>query len=93
MLVSDQRKQTKDPFGPWMESTLSSKAILFLAFQIVQEMQKGLAFQSFLCFLPTKVPFQPKSVALTEKGSTHDTPKRVNNISHKALVFTQWRRM
>ena len=33
----------------------------------------------FFLFLPTKEPYHPNEVTLTEKGSTHDTPKRENN--------------
>ena len=34
-LVFDQRKQTKELFSFWMKSMSFSKAILFLAFQII----------------------------------------------------------
>ena len=35
--VSNQRKQTKELLSLWMESTSSSNAILFRAFQIVKK--------------------------------------------------------
>ena len=91
ILVSNQSKYTKEPFSLWMDSMLSLKAILFLAFQTVQKMHQGPTLQTFLRFLPTKDPFQLKRVSLTEEGNTHETPKRVKNISYKPLVFTQWR--
>lgn len=53
-----------------MDSTSSSKAILFFVFQIVQKMHKGLALQIVLCFLPIKDSFHPKRISLTEEGNT-----------------------
>ena len=93
ILASEQRKQTKDPFSLWMESMLSSKAILFIVFQTVQKRHKRPTLQTFLCFLPTNEPFQPKSIALTKEGSTQDTPKRVKKTSYKTLIFTHRRSM
>ena len=74
ILVSDHNKYTKEPFSLWMDSTSSSKAILFLAFQIVQKMHKGPTLQTFLCFLPTKDPFQLIRISLTKEENTHETP-------------------
>ena len=54
-----------------MDSTSSSNAILFLTFQTVQKIHKGSALQTSFLFFPTKDPFQPKSIILTEAGSTH----------------------
>ena len=92
-LVFDQRKQTKELFSLWMKSMSSSKAILFLAFQIIQKMHKGPTLYTSFLFFPTNDPSQPKSVALTEDGNTQCTPKIVKNISYEALVLTHWRRM
>ena len=68
--ASDQKRQTKEFFRLWIENSSLSKAILFLAFQIVQNKHKGSALQTFLFFLPTNEPCQPKSVSLTNEGST-----------------------
>ena len=53
-----------------MDKTLSSKVILFLAFQTDQKMHKGPVFQTVLRFLPTKDPFHFMGVSLTEEGNT-----------------------
>ena len=91
-LDSDQSTYTKKAFNFCKDNTPSSKAILFLAFQTDQNKHKGLAFQTTLHILPTKVPFHPKRVSLTEKGNTHYTLNKVNNNFHTSLVFSQWRR-
>ena len=88
-LVSDQSELRKEVFSLWMDNTSSSKAILFLIFQTVQKMQRGPAVETVLHFFPTKKQFQPNKVSLIEDRNTQDTTKRVKNISHNALVFSQ----
>ena len=68
-LDSVQSKYTKKDFSFYMDSTPSSKAILFLVFQTNQNKHKGPTFQIALRFLPTKAPFRPKRVSLTEEGN------------------------
>ena len=86
---SNQRKQTKSLFNIWKENISLSNAILFLAFQTVQNKHKGLAFQTFLCFLSTKESCHPSKGSLTNEDSIQDTPKSVKSSSH--LVYSQWR--
>ena len=59
-----------------MDSTPSSKAILFLTFQMTQNKHNGPTCHATVLFLPTKVPLHPKRVSFTEKGKTQDTPKK-----------------
>ena len=72
-LDSDQSKNTKNAFSFCKNTHPSSKAILFFAFQIDQNKHKGPVFQTALRFLPTKAPFHPKRVSLTEAGNTQYT--------------------
>ena len=74
-----------------MDSTPSSKTILFLAFQTDQNKHNGPTFQTVLHFLPTKDPFQPKRVSLTKEGITQDTANKVKNSFHTSILFSQWR--
>ena len=53
-------------------------------------MQGEPSLQTVLRFFPTKNPFQPKRVSLTEEGNTQDTPTKVKIISHNALMSSQW---
>ena len=53
-----------------MDNTLSSKAILFLAFQMTQNKHNGPTCHTAFLFLPTKEPLHPKRVSFTEKGNT-----------------------
>ena len=78
-LVQDQKLHKKEFFILWIESSSSSKAILFLFFHTAQKRQKGASIQAFLRFLPMKDPCQPSRVSLTENGRTQVTPKRANN--------------
>lgn len=57
--VSDQRRETEELFRLWIESSSPSKAILFLAFHIVQNKRKRPILKTFLSFLPTNEPCQP----------------------------------
>ena len=66
-LVSDQSKYTKEAFSLWMDSTLSSKAILFLAFQMTQNKHNGPTCHTTFLFLPTKEPLHPKRVSFYRK--------------------------
>ena len=66
----DQSKHTKNAFSFCMDSTPPSKAILFLVFQTDQNKHNKPAFQTALCFLPTKHPFHPKRASLTEDENT-----------------------
>ena len=59
-----------------MDNTLSSKAILFFAFQMAQNKHNGLTCHTTFLFLPTKEPFHPKKVSFIENGNTQDTPKK-----------------
>ena len=71
-----------------MDSTYSSKVTLFPTFQTDQNKHKRFASQTVLRFLPTKDPFHPKRVSLTEEGNTQDTPNKVKNNFHTSLVFS-----
>ena len=53
-----------------MDSTQSSKAILFLAFQMTQNKHNGPTYHTAFLFLPTKEPLHPKKVSFTEEGNT-----------------------
>ena len=53
-----------------MDSTPSSKAIEFLAFQITQNKHNGPISHTTFLFLPTKEPLQPMRVSLTESEKT-----------------------
>ena len=75
-----------------MDNTLSSKAILFLTFQMDQNKHNGLACQTTLRFLPTKDPLHPKRVSFTEEGNTQDTPNNEKSNIHTSLIFSQWRK-
>ena len=59
-----------------MDSTQSSKTIVFLAFQMTQNKHNGPTCHATFLFLPTKEPLQPKRVSFTEKRKTQDTPKK-----------------
>ena len=91
-LASDWKERIKEYFSLCIDNISSLNANLFLTFQTVQKMWRGVALHTFLRFLPTKEPCQLRSVSLTEKGNTQDTPNKVNSKSHKTLVFEQCRR-
>ena len=59
-----------------MDSTPSSKAIEFLAFQITQNKHNSPISHVTFLFLPTKEPLQPIRVSLTDYGKTQETPKK-----------------
>ena len=88
----DQRKQTKELFKLWIKSSSSSKAILFLVFQTIQNKHNGPPLHTFLRFLSTNEPCHRNRVSLTDDGNIQDTPKTAKSNSHKTLVFTQWTR-
>ena len=48
-----------------MDNILSSKAILFLAFQMTQNKQNGPTCHTAFLFLPTKEPLHPERVSFT----------------------------
>ena len=54
----------------WSFLSTSSKALLFLSFQMVHNKQRGATFQAFSLFLPTKEPCHPKRFLLTEECIT-----------------------
>ena len=83
----NQRKKTKKLLSLWIDSTSSSNAILFLAFQIVQKIHKGSALQTSFLFFPTNGPSQSKSFALTMADSTHCTPKKRKTTLIKSLSW------
>ena len=91
-LASAQKVRIKECFSLWIDNDSSLKANLFLAFQTVQKMWRGVALHAFLRFLPRKKPFQLRRVSLTEEGKTQDTPNKAKRRSHNALVLEQWRR-
>ena len=91
-LASDWKERIKEYFSLCIDNISSLNANLFLTFQTVQKMWRGVALHTFLRFLPTKEPCQLRRVSLTEKGNTQDTPNKVNSKSHKTLVFEQCRR-
>ena len=73
ILVSNKKKkQTKDPFNLWMESTLSLKAILFLTFQIVKKMHRGLFSKLSCTFYPQGTHSNPKELPKPKK----EAPKK-----------------
>ena len=73
-----------------MDNTLSSKAILFLTFQMTQNKRNGPSCHTFFLFVPTKEPLHPKRVSFTEEGNTQVTPNKERSNIH--TVFSQWRR-
>ena len=70
-----------------MDSPQSSKAIEFLAFQITQNKHNGPNCHATFLFFPTKDPLHPKKVSLTERGKTHETPKKEKNTIHPERGF------
>ena len=75
-----------------MDSTPSSKAIEFLAFQITQNKHNGPICHATFLFLPTKESLRPMRVSFTECGKTQETPKKERSNVHTSLVLSQWRR-
>ena len=65
-LVFDHSKYIKEAFNLWMDNTLSSKAILFLAFQMTQNKYNDPTCHIVFLFLPTKEPLHPKKVSFAE---------------------------
>ena len=63
-----------------------------LSFQIVQNKHKRAAHHTFFRFLPTKESCYPKSISLTDEGSTQCTLKRGKKC-YNTIVLTQWIRM
>ena len=61
-----QRLQTKEFFNLFIDSSSLSKAILFLSFHTAQKIHEGVAFHTFLRFLPILKPLHPLRVSLTE---------------------------
>ena len=89
-LDSDHRKQTKSLFSLWKENTSLSNTILFLAFQTFQNKHKGLALQTFICFLPTKEPCRPNNVSLIDEESTQnigEASEAIFSIVYASSVF------
>ena len=86
-LVFNQSEKTKEAFSLCKDSTPSSKATLFLAFQTDQNKHRRRTFHTILPFLPTQAPSQPKKVSITEEGKTQHTPNRIKNSFHTSLVF------
>ena len=76
----------------WSFLSTSSKALLFLSFQIVHIRQRGTVFHAFSLFLPTKDPYHPTRFLFTEECITHCTPKREKVRYHNILAFSQNRR-
>ena len=75
-LVSDHSKYTKEAFNLWMDNTLSSKAILFLAFQMDQNKYNGPACHTALRFLPTRTPSTLRGFPLLKR----ETPKTLQTM-------------
>ena len=75
-LVSDQRRFTKKILSFCIDRTSFPKTTSFLAFQTIQKMQSGHAFQTNLQPFLTKEPFHPK----LREGSPkrHQREKRAN---------------
>ena len=85
-LVSNQSKYTKEAFSLWMDSTLSSKAILFLVFHIDQNKHKGPTFQTALRFLPTKDLIQKGFPNRGRKHPRH-SKQRKGQLPHFLCLF------
>ena len=88
-LDQDHKLLTKEYFILWIERSSFSKATLFLSLQTIQKWHKGAALQTFTSFLPTSCPYHPRRISFIDEGSTHSTPKRLNNKSHKILALVQ----
>ena len=90
----DQSKYTKNAFSFCKDSTPSSKAIMFLTFQNDQNKHKGPAFQTALCFLPTKSPFPPQEGFLNRarKHSIHSKQSK-EQFSHFPCLFAMEKKM
>ena len=81
----------------WSFLSISSKALLFLSFQVlsfqmVHIRKRGAALQAFSLFLPTKDPCHLRRFLFTEECITHCTPKREKIRSHNILTFSQNKR-
>ena len=87
-LVSDHSKYTKEIFSFCIDSTPSSKAIEFLAFQMTQNKHNGPKSHVTFLFLPIKEPLQPIRVSLTESGKTQETPKKERSKPLSPLLVT-----
>ena len=72
-----------------MDNTLSSKAILFLAFQMAQNKHNGPACHIVFLFLPTKEPLHHKRVSFyrKEKHPRH-SKQRKEQHPHFPCFFT-----
>ena len=89
-LVSDHSKYTKEIFSFCIDSTPSSKAIEFLAFQMTQNKHNGPKSHVTFLFLPIREPLQPIRVSLTEREKTQETPKKERSKVHTSLVLSQF---
>ena len=91
-LTQDQRLHTKEFFNLWSKSSSLSNANIFLSFQTVQNIHKGIIYQAFLWVFPTKAPCHPRRVFFTEQERIQATPKREKRRFHIIRVFAQWGR-
>ena len=91
-LTQDQRLHTKEFFNLWSKSSSLSNANIFLSFQTVQNIHKGIIYQAFLWVFPTKAPCHPRRVFFTEQERIQVTPKREKRRFHIIRVFAQWGR-
>ena len=91
-LAQFTKMYTKMDLISWSFLSISSKALLFLSFQMVHIRQRGAALQAFSLFLPTKDPCHPRSFLFIEECITPCTPKREKIKSHNILAFSQNKR-
>ena len=66
-LTQDQRLHTKEFFNLWSESSSLPDANIFLSFQTVQNIHKGVICQTFLRVFPTKALCHPRRVSFIEQ--------------------------
>ena len=63
--------QTKEFLIFWIANSPLLNVNLFLSFQTVQKINNGMDLQIFSLFLPTKEPFQLRTISFTVSGKTH----------------------
>ena len=85
-LAQSQRLQRKACLSPWMDCSSTSKALLFLFFQMVQNKHRGAASHTVFHLLPTKESCHPKSVSPTKEESTQGTPNRESKRFYNTLI-------
>ena len=82
----------RESLRAWIVHCSPSKFLWFRFFQIVHKKQRRIVLQTFLLYLPTKLPCHPSNKSLTEKRRTHEMPKKEKSKCHNSLAIPQWMR-